>query len=54
VQAVDEAAAALGCSEVAVCSSSFRTDAHRLSRREGFEERRPAMRFRRTVRTDAR
>lgn len=54
VEAVDEAAAALGCSEVAVDSSSFRTGAHRFYRREGFDERRPAMRFRRAVRTGAR
>jgi GNAT superfamily N-acetyltransferase len=50
VAAVDEAAAALGCSEIAVDSSSFRTAAHRFYRREGFEQRRPAMRFRRAVR----
>jgi ABC-type phosphate/phosphonate transport system ATPase subunit len=44
-------ASALGCSEVAVESSSFRTGAHRFYRSVGFEERRPAMRFRRPVRS---
>jgi predicted N-acetyltransferase YhbS len=51
VEAVDAAASALGCSEVAVDSSSFRTGAHRFYRSVGFEERRPAMRFRRAVRS---
>jgi hypothetical protein len=44
-------ASALGCSEVAVESPSFRTGAHRFYRSVGFEERRPAMRFRSPVRS---
>jgi GNAT superfamily N-acetyltransferase len=51
VEAVDAAAAALGCDEVAVDSSSFRTDAHRFYRSVGFEDHRPAVRFKRAVRS---
>ena len=51
VEAVDAAAAAMGCDEVAVDSSSFRVDAHRFYRSAGFAEHRPAHRFRRTIRT---
>jgi len=49
IEAVDAAAAALGCEEVTVDSSSFRTDAHRFYRSVGFEDHRPALRFKRAV-----
>ena len=51
VEAVDAAAAAMGCDEVSVDSSSFRVDAHRFYRSAGFSEHRPAHRFKRAVRT---
>lgn len=52
VEAVDAAAAALGCGEVVVESSEFRRDAHRFYAAAGFVERRPARRFARPVRSD--
>jgi GNAT superfamily N-acetyltransferase len=50
VEAVDVAAAALGCDQVTLESSSFRSEAHRFYRARGFDEVRPALRFQRPVR----
>jgi predicted N-acetyltransferase YhbS len=51
VEAVDAAAAAMGCDEVVVDSSSCRVDAHRFYRSAGFADHRPAHRFRRSIRS---
>ena len=49
LSAADGEAALLGCTELVVESSTFRDCAHGLYRTEGFEEYRPALRFRRDV-----
>lgn len=49
VDAVEEAAAALGCEEIVLESSCCRARAHRFYAAVGFDELRPARRFRRPV-----
>lgn len=51
LNAADREAALLGCDELVVESSTFRDCAHGFYRTAGFEEYRPALRFRREVDT---
>lgn len=53
VDAIDREAVLLGCEAIALESTHWRNDAHRVYRTIGFVEQPPARRFRRPVHTDA-